>query len=101
MAVPCGLLLLPFVEPPTKFWEGGDSFSGDWRPTILAAALFLVFVGLLVIEPLRSFFGLTRLRLVDYVVIAGIVIVWALVLRFVWRVRLLDRFLGIDLRPPA
>jgi cation-transporting ATPase E len=97
MAVPCGLLLLPFVEPPTRFWEGGDSVSGDWRPTILAGVLFAAFMALLAIRPLRSFFGLTLLSGVDYLVIASIVVVWAVVLRFTWRARLLDRFLGIDL----
>jgi cation-transporting ATPase E len=101
MAVPCGLLLLPFVEPPTRFWEGGDSLAGDWRPTILAAALFAAFMGLLVIQPLRSFFGLTPLTGEEYIVIGCIVVVWALVLRFTWRTRLLDRFLGVDLQPPA
>lgn len=97
MAVPCGLLLLPFVEPPTKWWEGGASMAGDWRPTLLAAALFAAFMALLGIGPVRGFFGLTQLAGVDYAVIAAIVVVWALVLRFVWRVRLLERFLGIEL----
>jgi len=100
MAVPCGLLLLPFVAPPTRLWEGGNSLSGDWRPTILAAGLFASFVMLLGIQPLRSFFGLTSLTGSDYAVIALIVVVWAAVLRFTWRARLLDRFLGIDLRQP-
>lgn len=101
MAVPCGLLLLLFVEPPTRFWEGGDSIAGDWRPTMLAAALFAAFMGLLAVRPLRSFFGLAPLTGADYVVIASIVVVWSLALRFTWRARLLDRFLGVDLQLPA
>ena len=100
MAVPCGLLLLPFVSPPTKFWEAAGSLSGDRRPTILAAVLFAVFLGLLSIPSLRAFFGLTVLNGPDYLVIAAIVVAWTLILRYTWRARLLDRFLGIDLTPP-
>jgi cation-transporting ATPase E len=100
LAVPCGLLLLPFVAPPARWWEGGVRLSGDWRPTALAGALFLAFAILLAIQPLRSFFGLVPLDLTTYLAIAGMVAVWALVLRFSWRARLLDRFLGVDLEPP-
>ena len=32
MTVMCGLLLVPFAEPPTKSWTGGDTLSGDWAP---------------------------------------------------------------------
>ncbi|HEX6506774.1 MAG TPA: haloacid dehalogenase, partial [Chloroflexota bacterium] len=101
LSVPCGLLLLPFVEPPTRWWAGGDTVSGDWRPTFLAGGLFLSFVLLLVIAPLRSFFGLVPLDLTSYLVIACIVLVWAILLRVIWRLRLLERFLGIDLQASA
>ena len=96
LSVPCGLLLLPFVEPPTRWWTGGDTFSGDWRPTYLAGGLFLGFVVLLAVPPLRLFFGLIPLGFETYGVIACIVLVWAIVLRVIWRARLLERFLGVD-----
>lgn len=100
LAVPCGLLLIPFVEPPTRWWVGGDRWSGDWRPTILAGGLFVAFLVLLTVKPLWSFFGLVPLKPETYGVLAGIVVVWALVLRFSWRTRLLERFLGVELDAP-
>jgi cation-transporting P-type ATPase E len=100
MAVPCGLLLLPFLEPPTQWWEGGEALSGDWRPTVLAAALFLGFIVLLAVPQMRTFLGFVSLAPKTYGVIALIVGAWALALRFVWRARLLERFLGVDLSTP-
>jgi cation-transporting ATPase E len=93
-----GLLLVVFVQPPTGFWVGGDALSGDWRPTLLAMGLFM----LLLISPyvpiLNSFFGLQPLRsAADGAIVAAIVLVWMGVLRLVWRYRLVDRYLDVDL----
>jgi cation-transporting ATPase E len=98
LAVLCGLVLLTFVEPPTRWLEGLDRTQGDWRPTLLAGGLFLVFVGILAIEPLRSFLGLVALPVRTYGVIGLTVVAWAIILSFAWRTRLLERFLGIDLQ---
>ena len=92
----CGVLLLVFVEPPTRFLAGGDALSGDWRPTILAAVLLVGLAVLLVIPPARAFFELQALTLLDVAVIAGAALLWALLLRFTWRFRLLERLLGIE-----
>ena len=43
LLVVIGLLLVVFVQPPLRFLAWGDEFSGDWRPTYVAAALFLIF----------------------------------------------------------
>ena len=93
-SVLCGLVLIPYVEPPTKWWVAGDALSGDWRPTLMAIAL-LAFYGIIVtLPPLRTFFELTPLHMLDYVLIGGGVAVWALFLRFAWRARLFERLLG-------
>ena len=92
----CGVLLLVFVEPPTRFLAGGDVLSGDWRPTILAAVLLVGLAVLLVIPPARAFFELRALTFLDVAVIAGAALLWALLLRFTWRFRLLERLLGIE-----
>ena len=92
----CGVLLLVFVEPPTRFLAGGDALSGNWRPTILAAVLLAGLAVLLVIPPARAFFELQALTLLDVAVIAGAALLWALLLRFTWRFRLLERLLGIE-----
>lgn len=92
-----GLLLIVFVEPPTPFFEGGDRLSGDWRPTLLAGALLLVFFAILLIEPLRRFFEIIPLPPTAYLVISAITILWAFLLRAAWRGEWLERFLDIRL----
>jgi cation-transporting P-type ATPase E len=92
----CGILLLVFVAPPSRLWVGGAALSGDWRPTILAAVL-LGCLGVLLSLPLgRAFFEIGELTLLDAAVIVAVVLLWALLLRFIWRLRLLERILGID-----
>ncbi|NIM96435.1 MAG: HAD-IC family P-type ATPase [Anaerolineales bacterium] len=91
-----GLLLIIFVEPPSDFFVGGDVYSGDLRPTFLAAGLLTAFIVVLVIEPLREFFELLLLSGKAYGVIIGTVILWMLILRQAWRGRWLERFLHID-----
>jgi cation-transporting ATPase E len=94
----CGILLVIFVEPPTKWWAVGDVLSGDWRPTILSLGLLILFIVFLATPALREFYGLTLLRQSDhYVVIALSVIIWVVILRFVWRARLVERYLKMDL----
>jgi cation-transporting ATPase E len=91
-----GLLLIPFVVPPGRFWVGGNALSGDRRPSLLALGLLLGYGGLLAIEPLDQFFELTRLALHGYLLIALTALIWAVLLRWIWRARLLERFLQVD-----
>jgi len=94
----CGILLVIFVEPPTKWWAGGDVLSGDWRPTLLSIGLIFLFFVFLATPALREFYGLTLLRQSNhYVVIALAVIIWVFILRFVWRARLVERYLNMNL----
>ena len=92
----CGILLIPFVEPPTKAWVGGDVLSGDWRPTLLAAGMLALYAVVTVVLVLRAFFDLTLLRPWDYLLIGAVVVVWAFVLRFLWRARVFERLLSLD-----
>src|SRR5919204_594538 len=91
----CGIVLIPFVEPPTRWWEGGDVYSGDWRPTILAGGMPVLYVLTMFVPFARNFFGLALLPVTDVAIIAAVVAVWALALRFAWRRRLFERFLGL------
>jgi cation-transporting ATPase E len=92
----CGLVLIPFVEPPTKGWVGGDDFSGDWRPTILAGIMLAIFVLVMAVPPLREVFELQPLGLLDIGIALAIVFVWAFGLRFIWRAKVLERLAGQD-----
>lgn len=95
-AVFSGLLLVPFVVPPTKFWVGGSELSGDWRPTLLALGLLLVYLVLISLHPISTFFSLVPLNLMDYLFIAAVTLIWGFILRWFWRARLLERFLQLD-----
>ncbi|GAB4451156.1 MAG: HAD-IC family P-type ATPase [Anaerolineae bacterium] len=91
-----GIVLVVFVEPPTPFFVGGDALSPDKRPTILAGCLLLAFVAIMLIEPVRDFFELILLSPADYAIIGVVTVIWALVLRYLWRARLLERFLHLE-----
>lgn len=90
-----GLLLVVFVEPPTEWWTGADSLSGDWRPARLAAGLGLAFVVIMLLPPLRAFFDLAPLPLVHSLLVLGALAAWLVVLRLIWRRRWLERWFGV------
>jgi cation-transporting ATPase E len=90
-----GLLLLPFVEPPTEWWVGADSLSGDWRPTLLAVMLGVAFVVIMLTPGLRAFFDLAPLNIVHVSLVVGSLVVWLFVLRLVWRRRWLEQWFGV------
>jgi cation-transporting ATPase E len=92
----CGLVLIPFVEPPTQWWVAGDMLSGDWRPTLLAFGMLGLYALVVIVPPLRGFFELAVLRWQDYVLLAAVVILWALLLRLIWRTRLFERLLDLN-----
>jgi cation-transporting ATPase E len=91
-----GLLLLVFVEPPTKFWEGGDHLSGDARPALLALALVLADAVILVVPGFRATFSLTPLSFPIYLALGAAVIGWAAVLQWLWRGQWFERFFGLE-----
>lgn len=66
---------------------------------ILALALVLlgVYAMVLALPPLREFFELSLLGVNDYLILGSIALLWCLVLRFIWRSKILDRFLGVEL----
>jgi cation-transporting ATPase E len=91
----CGLVLIPFVEPPTQFWVGGDKLSSDKRPAYLAAALLALSTAIVLLPAPRDFFELVLLRPLDYALIALAVVAWAFTLRFIWRRELFEWWLGM------
>lgn len=91
------LCLLPFLKPPTRAWVGGEPYSGDWRYTLMAIALLGIYLLIVALPPLREFFELSPLSLPGYLYIGLVAVEWCLLLRFIWRSRFFDRFLGVDL----
>lgn len=95
------LILVCFVEPTTQFFVGGDSYSGDKRPTILAVLLLIGVTAVFVIPPVRSFFELIALPWWGFVMLAVVTLIWMLVLRAAWRQNWLERFLGVEVASPG
>jgi cation-transporting ATPase E len=93
--VVCGLFLVIFVEPPTEWWTGGDTLSGDWKPTILAVALLAAFTVINALPQARALFALAPLGWAELGLIAGAVAIWLPLVRVLWRKRLIARFLGL------
>jgi cation-transporting ATPase E len=92
----CGLLLILFVKPPTRFWTGGAPLSGDWRYALMALAMLGAYILLLAIPGLGSIFDLNLLLPIDYLILALVALVWALLVRTAWRKRWLERFLQTE-----
>jgi cation-transporting P-type ATPase E len=92
----CGLLLILFLKPPTRFWVGGAPLSGDWRYPLMALAMLSVFIVLLAVPGLRSLFDLQLLMPVDYLILALMAFLWALLVRLAWRYRWLEQFFKTD-----
>lgn len=93
----CELFLIPFLKPPTTAWVGGEPLSGDWRYSITALVLLVVYMTILAVPPLRKFFELASLSLLECLFLGLVALEWCLILRAIWRTRFLDRFLGVDL----
>jgi cation-transporting ATPase E len=93
-----GLLLVLFVEPPVKWFVGGDEFSGDWRPTYVAVGLLIAFILIQLIEPFRRFAELLILPLWAHALLIVATLLWMLLLRTFWRNNWLQRFAGLPVR---
>ncbi|MBI1277312.1 MAG: HAD-IC family P-type ATPase [Anaerolineaceae bacterium] len=91
-----GLILIVFVEPPTQFWTGGDEYSGDWRPTIVAVVLAVVYVVIMLVPSIRNSLELTELDRRDWVVIISVLALWTVIQRFLWRAKVFDKLLRLS-----
>jgi cation-transporting ATPase E len=88
--VAAGFVRVIFVKPPTPFWVGGNTLSGDWRPvwmTAGAAAIYIAFVAIVAAVPtFQGWFDLDALRRPeDYLIVALAVALWAAITRTLWR----------------
>lgn len=80
------LLLVVFVQPPSRLFAINDEYQNDWRLTKVVALLFIVFQLLTVIPLAQRYLRLSPLNsLIHYLVIWGIAIAWAFTTRSIWR----------------
>lgn len=92
----CFLIL--FLEPPHRFFLGWRrEVSADKRPAWLALGLFIVFWIIWSFDPLGYYFGILVKPLPINLILLSLVIVWFFVVRTIWRARLFERFLGLDI----
>ena len=87
-----GLLLVPFVAPVTRWFAVVDDVVGDLRPAVLTVLLAIGFLIVSLIPAGRTFFDLVELSPTAVGLVLGGVGVWLLVIRTVWKARLLHRF---------
>jgi cation-transporting ATPase E len=94
----CGLLLVVFVEPPSRFWAGSDELSGDPRPTWLTIALLGGLLAIAFVPTLSELFDLRPIEPLDMVFVGVAAAVWVFLVRWAWNRHLLERFLGTNSR---
>src|SRR5919199_649920 len=92
----CGLLLVMFVEPPSRFWAGSDEPSSDRRPAWLTLALLIVVLLIAFVPALSELFDLRPIEPVDMAVVGVAAAVWVFLVRWAWNRHWLERFLGIN-----
>ena len=96
-----GVMVVLFVEPPTRLLAVIDPISPDRRPTYLAIILGISYALVMLIPPLRDFFNLSLLSLRDAAIVFLGVVTWAVLVWIFWRYRFVDRFLGTDEDQPS
>lgn len=82
-----GLTLVVFCYPPKTNLSPSGKYVSDWRMAIVALALFVGFNLLTFIPLFQKYFRIYPLdSLLDYILIWGFGLGWALLTLFVWRV---------------
>ena len=89
--VGCGLLLIPFVRPPARFFVTAPDQELDRRVAWLTAALAALFLAVVLIDPLRDMFELAALTVLNLAMIALVLIGWTLLIRWAMRARWFQR----------
>jgi cation-transporting ATPase E len=89
-----GLGLVIYVEPPLEWLAVIQPLSPDWRPTILAIVLAVVFVLLMTLGPLREIFLLLPLGIGSILLAAAVLVFWFFAVRFLWKHQIVERFIG-------
>ena len=89
----CGLWLVVFAAPPTKWFAVVEETTRDWRPTIVAVAMVPLYAIIMGTPGIRGFFGMNPLEGWLYAPIALAVTAWMIGLRYVWASGFVDRML--------
>jgi cation-transporting ATPase E len=90
------VLLIVFLEPPTRLFAAWTHPSPDRRPMVLLVALLAGLVAALTVPVLSGYFGLTRPAGIVYMIVLPTLLLWFLTLAGAYRLRLMDRVLGLQ-----
>lgn len=90
-----GLVLIVFVEPPTRWFAVIEPLTKDRRPTYLALVLGAGYIATLLIQPMREFFSFAVPTPRDALLAVGAGLVWVPLVRLFWERQLVHRFLGV------
>jgi cation-transporting ATPase E len=90
------LLLLLFLEPPSRLFAVWTRRSPDRRAAFLVVALMAALLTALVVPALRDYFGLTRPAGVVYATALPVLLLWFVALAAAYRFRVMDRMLGLS-----
>jgi cation-transporting ATPase E len=88
-------LLILFLKPPSRLFASWTRPEEDKRPALLVAVLVAVFTGGLFVPAVSDYFGLTGAADPVFFTVLPALVVWFLVLSAAYRLRLLDRALGL------
>jgi cation-transporting ATPase E len=94
----CGALTIIFVEPPLPIFAGGDIYRGNKWPAVVVIVLVITFFVLTPTWLGKELFDLQPLRnFGDYLIILAVTALFGLLLKSIWRIRLFDRYMRINL----
>ena len=88
-----GWMRVLFVQPPTKLWVGGAPLRGDRRViglVLVCALLFAIIISVPLFSELLHISWLSSPQ--DFLLTAVAALSWAVILRAIWRSRLLEPF---------
>lgn len=91
-----GAILILFVAPPLAFFSGAVVTRRDRRVILIAIGSVALFMVIMLIEPLRTFFELVPLSLETYITIIIFSTIWTFALWGYWTLQPLRRVLGRD-----
>jgi cation-transporting P-type ATPase E len=94
-------LLILFLAPPNRFFAAWTAPTGDRRPALLVVALVAVFIAVLFVPVLYTYFGLTGPGPIVRDIVTPALVLWFAALTAAYRFRLLDRILGLGQLPRA
>jgi cation-transporting ATPase E len=92
-------LLILFLKPPWRFFASWTRPDGDRRPAVLVAVLVVAFSAGLFVPWFTDYFGLTDAAEPVFLTVLPALVLWFAVLTAAYRLRLLDRALGLAALP--